>query len=100
MIGNFSNSAENTGNKESASIKSFTRIVHAFLLLTDCRKINMQYKIIFLVLLVFAASALSLTFKEPTVLVSVLVRNKQHTLPYFLSNLENLNYPKDRMSIW
>ncbi|XP_057652350.1 glycosyltransferase 25 family member [Diorhabda carinulata] len=38
--------------------------------------------------------------KQPTVLVSILVRNKAHTLPYFLSNFEALNYPKDRMALW
>lgn len=38
--------------------------------------------------------------KHPTVFVSTLVRNKAHTLPYFLSNLENLNYPKERISLW
>lgn len=38
--------------------------------------------------------------KHPTILVSILVRNKAHTLPYFLSNFESLNYPKDRMSLW
>ncbi|CAG9830491.1 unnamed protein product [Diabrotica balteata] len=38
--------------------------------------------------------------KQPTILVSILVRNKAHTLPYFLSNFESLNYPKDRMALW
>jgi hypothetical protein len=36
----------------------------------------------------------------PTVLIACLVRNKAHTLPYFLSALENLDYPQDRISIW
>lgn len=35
--------------------------------------------------------------KPPSVFVSVLVRNKAHTLPYFLSLLENLSYRKDRI---
>lgn len=39
-------------------------------------------------------------FKTPTVGVAVLVRNKFHTLPYFLSCVDNLNYPKDRMYLW
>ncbi|XP_018577272.1 glycosyltransferase 25 family member [Anoplophora glabripennis] len=39
-------------------------------------------------------------FKKPTILISILVRNKAHTLPYFLSNLERLNYPKNRISLW
>jgi len=38
--------------------------------------------------------------KEPTVLISVLVRNKAHTLPYFLSLLERQDYPKKRISFW
>ncbi|KYQ48787.1 Glycosyltransferase 25 family member [Trachymyrmex zeteki] len=38
--------------------------------------------------------------KEPTVLISVLVRNKAHTLPYFLSLLEHQDYPKKRISFW
>ncbi|XP_041986273.1 glycosyltransferase 25 family member isoform X2 [Aricia agestis] len=38
--------------------------------------------------------------KWPTVGISVLVRNKAHTLPYFLSCLWNLDYPKNRMYIW
>lgn len=38
--------------------------------------------------------------KNPTILISILARNKAHTLPYFLSTLENLNYPKDRLSLW
>lgn len=36
----------------------------------------------------------------PTVVVGLLVRNKAHTLPYFLHYLENLDYPKERMTIW
>lgn len=38
--------------------------------------------------------------KSPTIVISILARNKAHTLPYFLSLLENLNYPKDRISLW
>ncbi|KZC04706.1 PREDICTED: glycosyltransferase 25 family member [Dufourea novaeangliae] len=37
--------------------------------------------------------------KKPTVLVSILVRNKAHTLPYFLTFLEGLNYPKKRIHL-
>jgi collagen beta-1,O-galactosyltransferase len=36
----------------------------------------------------------------PTVMVSVLIRNKEHTLPWFLYYLENLDYPKQRMNLW
>ena len=38
--------------------------------------------------------------REPTVLIPLLIRNKAHILPYFLNYLQNLNYPKDRISIW
>ncbi|CAG0897714.1 unnamed protein product [Darwinula stevensoni] len=37
---------------------------------------------------------------EPTVFVVILVRNKAHVLPYFLTLLDRLDYPKDRMSLW
>lgn len=37
---------------------------------------------------------------EPTVFIATLVRNKAHILPYFLTLLEQLDYPKDRISIW
>ncbi|KAL3275915.1 hypothetical protein HHI36_020650 [Cryptolaemus montrouzieri] len=38
--------------------------------------------------------------QTPTVLISILARNKAHTLPYFLSYLEKLNYQKNRISLW
>lgn len=37
---------------------------------------------------------------EPTVFIAILIRNKAHTLPYFLTLLEGLDYPKDRISLW
>jgi len=36
----------------------------------------------------------------PTVFVSLLVRNKAHTLPWFLYYLQALDYPKQRMRLW
>lgn len=39
-------------------------------------------------------------FWPPTVVVAVLVRNKAHTLPWFLGQLELLDYPKDRITLW
>lgn len=36
----------------------------------------------------------------PTVMIAVLARNKAHTLPYFLTLLERLEYPKNRLSLW
>jgi collagen beta-1,O-galactosyltransferase len=38
--------------------------------------------------------------KDPTVVIAILVRNKAHTLPYFLTLLERLDYPKERISLW
>jgi collagen beta-1,O-galactosyltransferase len=38
--------------------------------------------------------------KDSTVVIAILVRNKAHTLPYFLTLLERLDYPKDRISLW
>lgn len=38
--------------------------------------------------------------KYPTVMIALLIRNKAHTLPYFFTYLENLNYPKDRIALW
>ncbi len=36
---------------------------------------------------------------EPTVLVSLLVRDKAHTLPYFLKLFEELDYPKEKLKL-
>ena len=36
----------------------------------------------------------------PTVLVTTLVRNKEHSLPYFLGCLENLDYPTDKITVF
>lgn len=38
--------------------------------------------------------------KPPTIFVAVLARNKEITLPYFLSLLQEQDYPKDRISLW
>jgi len=38
--------------------------------------------------------------KLPSVFISILVRNKEHTLPYFLSLLENQTYPKSRIILY
>lgn len=38
--------------------------------------------------------------KLPTVFIPLLARNKAHSLPTFLAYIENLNYPKDRISLW
>ncbi|KAL5966991.1 Glycosyltransferase 25 family member [Taenia solium] len=36
---------------------------------------------------------------EPSVSIGVLVRNKAHSLPYFLHHLEQLDYPKNRIHL-
>uniref|UniRef100_A0A1I8PJ16 Glycosyl transferase family 25 domain-containing protein n=1 Tax=Stomoxys calcitrans TaxID=35570 RepID=A0A1I8PJ16_STOCA len=36
----------------------------------------------------------------PTVMVALMVRNKAHILPLFLTYLEQLEYPKKRISLW
>lgn len=38
--------------------------------------------------------------KSNTVVIAILVRNKAHILPYFLTCLERLDYPKDRLLLW
>ncbi|XP_034471649.1 glycosyltransferase 25 family member [Drosophila innubila] len=57
-----------------------------------------------LVLLVICALsvgfALDLEYEKPTVLITLLVRNKAHILPLFLSYVEQLDYPKKRIAIW
>ncbi|XP_017107204.2 glycosyltransferase 25 family member [Drosophila bipectinata] len=38
--------------------------------------------------------------EPPTILVALLVRNKAHTLPMFLSYLDQQEYPKQRIAFW
>lgn len=38
--------------------------------------------------------------KDPTILLAIIARNAQHLLPNWLGYIENLDYPKDRMSVW
>ncbi|XP_016963573.1 glycosyltransferase 25 family member [Drosophila biarmipes] len=38
--------------------------------------------------------------EPPTILVALMVRNKAHTLPMFLSYLEQQDYPKKRIAFW
>ena len=37
---------------------------------------------------------------RPTLMVATMIRNKAHSLPYFLHYLQHLDYPKDRISLW
>ncbi|XP_058460846.1 glycosyltransferase 25 family member isoform X2 [Malaya genurostris] len=41
-----------------------------------------------------------IAFQKPKILIVTLIRNKEHTLPYFFSFLESLDYPKGRISLW
>ena len=36
----------------------------------------------------------------PRVLVALVCRNAEHSLPLFLGAIERLNYPKDRIALW
>ncbi|XP_064841903.1 procollagen galactosyltransferase 1-like [Oncorhynchus masou masou] len=36
----------------------------------------------------------------PRVLIALVCRNSEHSLPYFLGTIERLNYPKDRVAVW
>ena len=36
----------------------------------------------------------------PTLMIVVLVRNKAHVLPHFFGCLENLTYPKNKISLF
>ena len=38
--------------------------------------------------------------QPPTVVIAIIARNAAHSLPYYLGALENLNYPKSRISVW
>lgn len=45
-------------------------------------------------------SGTSYLYKKPSILIVSLIRNKAHTLPIFLSYIEEQDYPKDRISLW
>ncbi|KAG7460287.1 hypothetical protein MATL_G00219780 [Megalops atlanticus] len=36
----------------------------------------------------------------PRVLLALICRNSEHSLPHFLGAIERLNYPKDRIALW
>ncbi|XP_037031591.1 glycosyltransferase 25 family member isoform X1 [Bradysia coprophila] len=40
------------------------------------------------------------TEKYPTFVIVTLFRNKAHVLPYFFTYLEQLDYPKERITLW
>ncbi|KAK9880917.1 hypothetical protein WA026_013250 [Henosepilachna vigintioctopunctata] len=57
-------------------------------------------KLLPVILLFYLFNSVIAVNKNPTVFISILARNKAHTLPYFLSYLQNLRYPKERLSLW
>lgn len=59
-----------------------------------------MYRLVLFLLILFHDVKSNDELKKPTILISILARNKGHTLPYFLSLLERLDYPKDRISLW
>ncbi|XP_001608141.2 glycosyltransferase 25 family member [Nasonia vitripennis] len=61
---------------------------------------NYYYCVLVLLLCVLKIINSEETFKKPNILVGILARNKAHTLPYTLSYLEKLDYPKDRIALW
>ncbi|XP_014225568.1 glycosyltransferase 25 family member [Trichogramma pretiosum] len=63
-----------------------------------CHKISILFVLLHIVII--TSSEHHANFQKPTVLIGILARNKAHTLPYTLSFLESLNYPKDRISLW
>nr|CAH7758151.1 unnamed protein product [Callosobruchus chinensis] len=60
----------------------------------------MKHPLPIIYVIITVITSLEADFKNPTILISILARNKAHTLPYFLSNLERQNYPKNRISLW
>lgn len=38
--------------------------------------------------------------KEPSVFLAIIARNAAHLLPNWLGYIENLDYPKNRISVW
>lgn len=37
---------------------------------------------------------------KPKVLIAILARNAEHSLPFHLGCIDRLEYPKDRIAIW
>uniref|UniRef100_A0A670YM05 Glycosyltransferase 2-like domain-containing protein n=1 Tax=Pseudonaja textilis TaxID=8673 RepID=A0A670YM05_PSETE len=63
------------------------------------------FLLLLLLLLLSSSSELEGTLEEeeeelPTVVVAILARNAQHSLPHYLGALERLDYPAERIFIW
>ena len=39
-------------------------------------------------------------YKEPTIFLAIFARNKETSLPYFLTLLQDQDYPKNRIKLW
>ncbi|KAA0203617.1 hypothetical protein HAZT_HAZT002377 [Hyalella azteca] len=52
------------------------------------------------VLVMCMLGCLGFTYRQPSIMVVLLARNKEHTLPYFLTLFEQLDYPKSRMALY
>jgi len=63
-------------------------------------KISSVLKTSLALCLCFVSYSQAVFREDATVLVSLLVRNKAHTLPYFLKLFEEMDYPKYRMALW
>lgn len=37
---------------------------------------------------------------KPKVMIAVVARNAEHSLPHYLGCIERLDYPKERIAIW
>lgn len=68
---------------------------------------NSKYNYVIFVVavwLVFTLFNVECTYEEgykwPTIVISILIRNKEYSLPYFLTSLKKLDYPKDRLCLW
>lgn len=46
------------------------------------------------------SQCLGYSYRQPSVMVVLLARNKEHTLPYFLTLFQQLDYPKERISLY
>lgn len=57
-------------------------------------------KYLLVLLACMTCAALGFSYRQPSVMVVLLARNKEHSLPYFLTLFENLEYPKHRMSLY
>lgn len=100
-IGSFDTSAAMTVSDSSRSVLApfCCRLPFKFIRLRQTMSVAVWTVLVALAISAFV-SATQDDLKPCTVFVAILVRNKAHTLPYFFSALESLDYPKDRMHLW